>query len=201
MKISCLIVDDEQCAVDILAYYVHQIPYLNLVFSTTDSLNALRFIEENIVDLVISDLQMPKLSGTELYEKIHEKCKVIFVSGYEKEVIKSLGKNAVDFLMKPIGFERFELAIQKVFLLNPEKIENRNKLEKLQVLKKLSLLSAREKEILKLIGQMKENKDISELLFISLKTVETHRLNINQKLGSLRRKDLLIFALECKEYL
>jgi two-component system, LytTR family, response regulator len=200
MKLTCLIVDDEQHALDLLTDYVKQIPYLHLVVSTTDSLLALQFIEDNHIDLVITDLNMPKLSGLGLFEKIKEKVKVIFVTGYSELVTESLGRNAIDFMLKPVSFERFENATYKAFMLTPYQRDFKDKLVEINLHKKLSILTQREKDILVLIGELKENKEIGEKLFISQKTVESHRLNINQKLNLHGRKDLLAFAIESKKY-
>ncbi len=82
--IQCLIVDDEQPAINIIAAYVEKVPYLNLVATTTDPLEGLKLINEHEIDLIFLDIQMPGLTGLEFVKAINGKCKVIFTTAYNQ---------------------------------------------------------------------------------------------------------------------
>ena len=200
MKLSCLIVDDEQHGIDVVADYVNKIPYLNLIYSTTNSLEALDFIQKNKIDLVISDLHMPKLSGLALQAKIQNLCKVIFVTGYTERAIEAMKHNVIDILMKPLDYERFENATQKAFLLSPHQIDYLEREKKFEFYQKVKTLTSREKEILFLIGQKKTNQIIAQNLNISVETVETHRKKIRGKLELTGQSELGVFAEEINQY-
>lgn len=192
MKFSCLIIDDEQHAVDLLSDYVYQIPTLSLAFSTTDSLLALEFIEQKHVDLVITDLNMPKLSGLSLFDKINDKCKVIFVTGYSVFALESLNKNAIDLMLKPVSFERFENAIQKFSkIISAEKFIITKKQEPL-------ILSRQELKILKICASEELScKEIAIKLSVSEGTIKNHRKNILKKLNL---KGKIAFRNLCRNY-
>lgn len=110
----CIIVDDESGAIEILARYVDKIPELELVGSFRDSVEALSFLADNEVDLVFLDIDMPNLDGMQLAELIRNRdVQVIFCTAYAEYAVKSYEKEAVDYLLKPIAYERFAKAVQK----------------------------------------------------------------------------------------
>lgn len=111
--INCLIIDDEQHAVDILAHYMSQAPHLHLVKATIDPHEALEVTRQRPVDLVFLDVQMPEISGLDFIKKIDNKIKVIFCTAYSEFAFAGYENDVVDFLMKPIAFPRFVKAVQK----------------------------------------------------------------------------------------
>jgi DNA-binding LytR/AlgR family response regulator len=111
--IQCIIVDDEQHAIDILVHYVSQTPYLHLAGTTTNPLEALRMVNEQKVDLVFLDIQMPELSGIDFVKAIHGKAKVILTTAYSEFALESYELDVVDYLLKPIRLPRFLQATQK----------------------------------------------------------------------------------------
>jgi len=112
--INCLIVDDEQHAIDILVHYVKQTPHLNLVATTINPIEALQIIATQKVDLIFLDIQMPELSGMDLIKAINGKAKVILTTAYSEFALESYELDVVDYLLKPIRFPRFLQAVQKV---------------------------------------------------------------------------------------
>lgn len=112
--IDCIIVDDEQHAIDILVHYVSQTPYLNLVDTTTNPMEALQMINNKKIDLVFLDIQMPELSGIDFIKALHGKVKVILTTAYSEFALESYELDVVDYLLKPIRFPRFLQATQKV---------------------------------------------------------------------------------------
>lgn len=190
MKLKCLLIDDEQSSIDLLTDFINQIPYLELITTSKDSLFALRLILESKIDLVITDINMPKLSGLALFDKIKDKSMVIFVTGYSDLAIKSIEKDSIDLLIKPVSFERFENATRKAFLLSPINYEYLEKIKKVELFQKIQLLTEREKEIIKLLAENKSSKEIADLTFISVRTVEIHRTSIRKKLNLLASDNL-----------
>ncbi|GAA4034757.1 LytTR family DNA-binding domain-containing protein [Hymenobacter glaciei] len=111
--ISCLIVDDEQAAIDILRQYVEKTPFLTLAGTTTNPIEALRIVATQPVDLVFLDIHMPQLSGLEVLPLLRGKCQVIFTTAYSEFAVPAFELEALDYLLKPIAFERFLKASQK----------------------------------------------------------------------------------------
>lgn len=111
--INCIIVDDEQHAIDILVHYVKQTPHLNLVASFTNPIEALQLLSEKKIDLVFLDIQMPELSGIDFIKTIHGKSKVILTTAYSEFALEGYELYVVDYLMKPIRLPRFLAAVQK----------------------------------------------------------------------------------------
>ena len=111
--IRCAIVDDKPLAIDILSDYVSKIPSLNLVLSATDPLKALDLVLAGEIDLVFLDIQMPQLTGLQFMKIAHGKCKVILTTAYAEYALEGFENDAIDYLLKPISFERFYKAVQK----------------------------------------------------------------------------------------
>ena len=111
--ISCLIVDDEQAAIDILCQYVAKTPFLTLAGTTTNPIEALRLVATQPVDLVFLDIHMPQLSGLDVLPLLRGKCQVIFTTAYSEFAVPAFELEALDYLLKPIAFERFVKASQK----------------------------------------------------------------------------------------
>ena len=115
--ITCIIVDDEQHAIDILVHYVKQTPYINLVGTTTNPLEALQIVNTQQVDLVFLDVQMPELSGIDFVKAINGKCKIILTTAYSEFALEGFDLDVVDYLLKPIRLPRFLQAVQKAINL------------------------------------------------------------------------------------
>ncbi len=112
--IHCIIVDDEQHAIDILVHYVQQTPHLKLVGCFTNPMEALKAVGEQKIDLVFLDIQMPELSGIDFIKAIQAKCKVILTTAYSEFALEGYELYVVDYLLKPIRLPRFLAAVQKV---------------------------------------------------------------------------------------
>src|ERR1700704_1030854 len=111
--ISCIIVDDEQHAIDILVHYVNQTPYLKLVAISTNPIEALQVIATQKIDLVFLDIQMPELSGMDFIKATQGKVKTILTTAYSEFALESYELDVVDYLLKPIRLPRFLTAVQK----------------------------------------------------------------------------------------
>ena len=112
--IKCLIIDDEPLARDVLVSYIEEIDYLQLVKSCKDAIEASHVLNEENVDLLFLDINMPKLSGISFYKTLVHKPKVIFTTAYPDHAVEGFELEAVDYLLKPFSFERFLKAINKL---------------------------------------------------------------------------------------
>ena len=123
-KLKCVVVDDEPMAREIIEAYIAKTPNLELVASCKNAAEVLLFAQENEVDLFFLDINMPEISGLSLAKIIHKKAQIIFTTAYRKYAIDGFNLNVVDYLLKPIGFDRFLQAVQKVLV--SEVAENNN---------------------------------------------------------------------------
>ena len=106
-KTKCIIVDDEPLAISLLEQYVQKIPFLELVFSTENPIEALEYIQNNDSDLIFLDIQMPELTGINFMKIVGAKQKYILTTAYSEYALEGYEHNIVDYLLKPISFERF----------------------------------------------------------------------------------------------
>ena len=113
--IRCIIVDDNAEAITVLARYIEKTPFLHLLTTFTESLDALSYLQEAEVDLIFSDIEMPNLTGIELLKIVGHRSRIILSTGYSEYALQGYEHNVVDYLMKPVSFERFLKAVQKVF--------------------------------------------------------------------------------------
>lgn len=111
--IKCLVVDDEQHAIDILVHYINQVNYLELAGSTTRPIEALQLVATQDIDLVFLDIQMPDLSGIDFVKAINGKAKVILTTAYSEFALEGFELDVIDYLLKPIRLPRFLTAVQK----------------------------------------------------------------------------------------
>ncbi|WP_239691915.1 LytR/AlgR family response regulator transcription factor [Hymenobacter coccineus] len=105
--------DDEQSAIDILRTFIEKTPFLALVGTTTNPLEALGILQSQPVDLLFLDIHMPQLSGLDLMRLVTEKTRIVLTTAYSEFAVESFELNALDYLLKPIAFERFLKAAQK----------------------------------------------------------------------------------------
>jgi DNA-binding LytR/AlgR family response regulator len=123
-KIICLAVDDEPPALEVLKKYIACVPNLQLAGTCADALEALTMLQQQIIDLLFLDIQMPQLFGTDLVRTLKNPPKVIFTTAFRKFAVEGFELDAVDYLLKPISFERFLKAVNKVMDTNLNTYEN-----------------------------------------------------------------------------
>jgi DNA-binding LytR/AlgR family response regulator len=112
--INCVIVDDEPMAREIVEGYIAKTPNLKLIKSCKNASEAILFLQENKVDLFFLDINMPEINGLSLAKIINNKTQIIFTTAYRDYAIDGFNLNVVDYLLKPISFDRFLEAVQKV---------------------------------------------------------------------------------------
>ncbi|HEY9195754.1 MAG TPA: LytTR family DNA-binding domain-containing protein [Mucilaginibacter sp.] len=111
--IRCLVVDDEPLALHILEDYISKMPFLQLVKATTNPIEALTMVQAAEVDLVFLDVQMPELTGIQFLKIANGKAKVILTTAYPQYALEGYELDVVDYLLKPIAFDRFFKSVQK----------------------------------------------------------------------------------------
>src|SRR5579859_4330387 len=114
MKITCQIIEDEPLASNLLAFYIEKIPSVNLLGVSSNPLQALESLKEKPVDLIFLDIQMPGMTGISFLKVLEQKPFVILTTAYSEYALESYDFNVVDYLKKPITFERFVKGIEKV---------------------------------------------------------------------------------------
>jgi len=112
-ELTCIIVDDEPLAVKLLESFAAKTPQLRLEASFTDSVEALSWLKEHPVNLAFMDIQMPDMNGMELSHMLPEGTKVIFTTAFKEYAFESYEVSAIDFLLKPIRYNKFIAAVEK----------------------------------------------------------------------------------------
>lgn len=121
MKTKVIIVDDEPRAHKVLEMYVDRIPDMELAGNFTDALSARNFLQQNAIDIIFLDITMPQISGFDLLRLLTNPPLIIFTTAHPEFAFESYDYDAVDYLKKPIPFERFSKAVNKAISLLPIK--------------------------------------------------------------------------------
>lgn len=207
-KIHLALVDDHQIVIDGLIALLKGNEQFRFAFATTNPTEVLYKMEEHKVDILLTDVMMPGLSGTELAKKVKEtfpavKILALSMNG-EGDIVNEMINDAdiSGYVLKNTGKTELVKALEKIaaggIYFSDEVIEE---LQKTSLRKKETLnahLTGRELEIIRLIEKEYNNKQIAEALFISERTVETHRKNIFRKTGTNSVIGLVKFAYEHK---
>jgi DNA-binding LytR/AlgR family response regulator len=114
MNINCIVVDDEPLAIEKMTDYISRIPYLKLTSTFDNAIDALEYLRDNPVDLVFLDIQMEKFTGIQFLEILRNPPKIVITSAYDSYALKGYELDVTDYLLKPISFERFLKAVNKV---------------------------------------------------------------------------------------
>jgi two-component system, LytTR family, response regulator len=114
MILKCIAVDDEPLALDIIEDYVSKVPFLELVKRTENAIEALQLVQAGGIDLVFLDIQMPDLTGIQFLKIASGKSNYILTTAYSQYALESYDLNVSDYLLKPIAFDRFYKAVEKV---------------------------------------------------------------------------------------
>lgn len=124
MNYRCLIIDDEPPAREILSKYVESIGQIEIIGVCSNALQAIEFLHNGKIDLVFLDIEMPKLSGMDLIKSLPHPPKVIFTTAHKEFALEAFDLNVVDYLLKPISYERFIKSVNKLLDSNFYEIQD-----------------------------------------------------------------------------
>jgi len=129
----CVIIDDEPVALEIIRSYVEKVAFLELTGSFRNSLKAIEYLQTNSVDLIFLDINMPDLTGIQFLNSITNPPPVIFTTAYSQYAVESYNYEAVDYLLKPIEFDRFLKAATKAFTQYRNRMNQKEKTDTLLI--------------------------------------------------------------------
>jgi DNA-binding LytR/AlgR family response regulator len=113
-KYSCLIVEDEPLAAEVLQDYIRQIPFLELKTICSDAIYAMEMLQKENIDLIFLDIHLPKLKGLDFLKTLKNAPQIIITSAYQEYALQGYELNVLDYLLKPIEFSRFLMAVNKL---------------------------------------------------------------------------------------
>jgi two-component system LytT family response regulator len=114
-RLRCLVVDDKPLAIDVLADYARKVSFLELIATTTNPIEGLNIIREQNIDLVFLDIQMPELTGLQFIKIAGKKSMIVLTTAYAEYALDGFEHDVIDYLLKPIAFERFYRAAEKAY--------------------------------------------------------------------------------------
>src|SRR3954463_6165937 len=112
-KLKCIAIDDEPLALELIKKYAERIPALQLLYTFSDAMTGAEYLSKNNVDVLFVDINMPDITGIELVRSLEKKPMVIFTTAYKNYAFEGFELEALDYLLKPIDFERFSKAVDK----------------------------------------------------------------------------------------
>ena len=159
MKTKCLIVDDEPLARELIRSHVEKLENFEVVAECSNAMKAFNLLRELQVDLVFMDIQMPQITGIEFLKTLKHPPKVIITTAYREYALESFELDVVDYLLKPITFERFLKAVNRYYQMNHDDVQ-------------LIANKSSEKSSEELFIYVKENKKVLKVYLSEIKYIE-----------------------------
>ena len=161
MKIKCIIVDDEPIAISIIEKHINKLNDIDIVATCESAIEAFSILQKEHVDLIFLDIQMPELTGIDFIKTLSHPPKVIITTAYREYAIEGFDLEVVDYLLKPISFERFLKAINKVYKLMPPELILQHKIKQVSSEQNDSILVKVKRKMVKI--------NFNDILFIESK--------------------------------
>lgn len=120
--LNCILIDDEQHAIDLLEIHFKKIDYVNVIKTFNNPLHALSFLEDNTVDLIFLDIEMPEISGIEFIKLLKKKTDIIITSAFKQYAIEGFENEVLDYLLKPVALDRLLHSLQRAKAKKTEKL-------------------------------------------------------------------------------
>ena len=134
MQINCIAIDDEPLALDIIKAYCAKVPFLKLAGTFSNAIDTLEYLRHNTIDLMFLDIQMEELTGIQLLNSLKNKPMVIFTTAYDQYALQGFDLDVLDYLLKPIPFERFVKGANKALeQMQKKRVEQPDKQERVAV--------------------------------------------------------------------
>ena len=127
MNLNCLIVDDEPLSQDVIIDFVNASPELNLVAVCSNALEANSYLKNQKIDILFLDINMPKLSGISFVKSLKAPPSIVFITAYPEYAVEGFEVDAVDYLLKPVSFERFRTAVNRLLERLSENNDTKNR--------------------------------------------------------------------------
>jgi len=156
--IRCYILDDEQPAIDVIKKYISRIPELLLVGTSTNPINAIEFIKKSTIELIFLDIQMDEMNGLDVIKTLGNIYKYVLCTAYSEFAVNGYDLDAIDYLLKPITFERFDRALSRV----DKRINSTNKFNNISIDDYIYVKTECKGKMLKI--------DLSDILYIEAKS-------------------------------
>lgn len=163
MNVTCIIIDDEKLARDLLREFLEAFPQIEIIAECTKGQEAVEQIDKLKPDLIFLDVQMPGMNGFDVLEEIEHEPYVIFSTAYDQYAIKAFEKNAVDYMLKPLDEERFRLAVNRAL---SRKKQEQNNLDQLLKSLKVDKGSAYESHIFVQKSEKLFNLPVEEIIYL-----------------------------------
>lgn len=122
-KLRCIVIDDEPIGKELIVDFVKTVPFLELRAAYEDPIEALTYLESNEIDIIFSDIQMPKINGIDLIRSLTRQPSVIFITAHRDFALEGFENGVVDYLVKPVGYNRFLKAVNRA----KERLESSSK--------------------------------------------------------------------------
>ncbi len=191
-KINCLIVDDEPPATKIIKSYIEKIPRLQLVRECNNAIDAFNVLQEEKIDLIFLDIKMPQLKGIDFLKSLKAPPKVIFTTAYTEYALQGYELSVVDYLLKPISFERFLKAVNKVMPTKDEQSSEESDIIKPEKGKSFFYFRADRKMVKILLSDILYIESIKEYVKIVTRTQTIITKNSIASLDSMLPNDRFI---------
>ncbi|WP_445457810.1 response regulator transcription factor [Flavobacterium sp. HNIBRBA15423] len=199
--IRIIIAEDHQALIDGIKLALEYEEHIEVVGEALDGEMLLDLVKHKIPDVVVTDIRMPKCDGiaaTRMIKKNYPEIQVVAFSMFDQEeaILQMKEAGALGYIMKNSSLKKLIEAIKSVAKNIPfydDSISTKDAISKEEI-----ILSTREKEILRLVGEGKTSQEIADLLFVAKSTVDTHRKNILKKMNIYGKTDLIRFAIERK---